>query len=192
VYFDINGCLVRFFNHAFTRIAEDTGASADTIESTFWHFNDEVCRGEMSMNDFNTALADAVGVEQMDWNKYYLEAVQPIKEMHDLAAWVAKKYEVGLLSNIMPGLIDAMMQAHIIPALNYHAIVDSSEVMAIKPEKKIYEIATGLAGFKPNEILLIDDSRANLMAAEKMGWKVLWFDDYRIDESTNRVRSALQ
>src|SRR5580765_4138380 len=27
VYFDINGCLVRFFHRGFTRLAEDTGAS---------------------------------------------------------------------------------------------------------------------------------------------------------------------
>ena len=67
-----------------------------------------------------------------------------------------------------------------------------AKLMAIKPEQKIYEIAAGLTGVKPSEILLIDDSRPNLMAAEKMGWKVLWFDDYRIDESIDRVRSALQ
>src|SRR5689334_18732204 len=45
VYFDINGCLVRFFHRAFTQLAADTGASADIIETTFWHYNDAVCRG---------------------------------------------------------------------------------------------------------------------------------------------------
>ena len=191
VYFDINGCLVRFFHHAFTKLAADTGASSDTIESTFWHFNDAACRGEMNMDDFNSALAAAVGVESINWTKYYLDAVQPILDMQDVAGWVAENYQVGLLSNIMPGHIEAMLQAGLLPNINYHAIVDSSEVMAIKPEQKIYEIATGLAGVKPIEILLIDDSRPNLMAAEKMGWKVLWFDDYRIEDSINRIKSAL-
>ena len=36
------------------------------------------------------------------------------------------------------------------------------------------------------------NSRTNLMAAEKMGWKVLWFDDYNPTESVNRVHSALE
>lgn len=191
VYFDINGCLVRFYNHAFTKIAVDTGASSDVIESTFWHFNDVVCRGEMSLEDFNAALADAVGVQTIDWTEYYLDAVQPIEEMQELAKKVAQRYDIGLLSNIMPKQIDAMLQRGIIPDLNYQAIVDSSEVMAIKPEQKIYEIAAGLAGVAPSQILLIDDSRPNLMAAEKMGWKVLWFDDYRVEESISRIESAL-
>src|SRR5688572_1607153 len=35
VYFDINGCLVRFFHRAFAELARDSGAQADTIETAF-------------------------------------------------------------------------------------------------------------------------------------------------------------
>lgn len=192
VYFDINGCLVRFFHHAFTKLSHVSGASSDVVESTFWHYNDAVCRGEMTMQEFNEALGSAIGLSDLDWTHYYLDAVQPIEEMHQVAYEVSKKYSVGLLSNIMPGQIDALMKQDMIPTLPYKAIVDSSEVMAIKPEQKIYEIAAGLSGVQPSQILLVDDSRPNLMAAEKMGWKVLWFDDYRIEESIERVRSALR
>ncbi len=191
VYFDINGCLVRFFHHAFTKLAADTGASSDAIESTFWHYNDQVCRGEMPLNDFNTKLAAALQVRSIDWCAYYMEAVDPIKEMNELATWAAEHYQVGLLSNIMPGFIDSMIESGLLPNIPYAAIVDSSEVMAIKPEQKIYEIATALSGVNPEEILLVDDSRPNLMAAEKLGWKVLWFDDYRPTDSVGRIRSAL-
>lgn len=192
VYFDINGCLVRFYHHAFTKLADDLGTSSDAVESTFWHYNDAVCRGEMTILDFNTALAKAIGVPAVDWTSYYLEAVQPIAEMHDLVKEVASTYDVGLLSNIMPGQIDAMLTKGMLPNVNYKTIIDSSEVMAIKPEVKIYEIAAGLAGVSPQEILLVDDSRPNLMAAEKMGWKVLWFDDYRVEDSVQRIQTALR
>ncbi|HEY9487238.1 MAG TPA: helix-turn-helix transcriptional regulator, partial [Chryseosolibacter sp.] len=57
VYFDINGCLVRFYHRAFTRLAEVSGAPADVIETTFWHYNDEVCRGDLNMAGFNGAFA---------------------------------------------------------------------------------------------------------------------------------------
>jgi len=92
----------------------------------------------------------------------------------------------------MPGLIKEMIQTGLIPALPYNVVVDSSEVGAIKPERKMYEIAAEKAGVPPEEILLVDDSRANLMAAEHMGWKVLWFDDYRPEESAQRVKDALE
>jgi FMN phosphatase YigB (HAD superfamily)/DNA-binding XRE family transcriptional regulator len=193
VYFDINGCLVRFFHRAFTRLAEESGAPADVVETTFWHYNDAVCRGDMSMEDFNRVFAEKIGIDHLDWMVYYLSAIDKIEEMQELVAWAAEHYHVGLLSNIMPGFIDAMLERGILPKVNYASIIDSSKTKAIKPEKQIYEAAQAYAaGCSPQEILLIDDSRSNLMAAEKLGWKVLWFDDYRPEESIVRVRSALE
>lgn len=192
VYFDINGCLVRFFHRAFTAVATDTGISSDIVESNFWHYNDAVCRGDMTLEDFNKKLAKAFDRESFDWAGYYLEGVDAIKETAGLAKWVAENYRLGLLSNIMPGLIPAMRSKGLIPDIGYDSIVDSSVVKAIKPEPKIYEIAAKQAGCPPNEILLIDDSRANLMAAEKQGWHVLWFDDYDPVASARRIKEALE
>jgi FMN phosphatase YigB (HAD superfamily)/DNA-binding XRE family transcriptional regulator len=192
VYFDINGCLVRFYHRAFTEVAEVSGKPADVVETTFWHYNDPVCRGDMPMEDFNRILGETFGMENFDWRYYYMRAIDPIDEMSDLVAWACENYYVGLLSNIMPWFIREMLDAKILPDAPYHSIIDSSEVGSIKPEPKIYEIAQEKAGVAPNEILLVDDSRSNLMAAERAGWKVLWFDDYRPSESVERVRTALE
>jgi putative hydrolase of the HAD superfamily len=191
VYFDINGCLVRFFHRAFTRLSEESGAPSDLIESTFWHYNDAVCRGDMSLDEFNSILADRLGMPSLDWESYYLSAVDPIKEMHELAAWAVQHYHVGLLSNIMPGFVHDMTDKGILPSLPFDAVVDSSEVGAIKPEPRMYQIAQDFAHVEPHEILLVDDSRTNLMAAEHMGWHVLWFDDFRPADSAAHVREAL-
>ena len=192
VYFDINGCLVRFFHRAFTAIAADTGTSSDIVESTFWHYNDAACKGNMTMAEFNQKLGECFGVDNFDWSNYYLSAVDPITETAELLNWASAHYRVGLLSNIMPGLVTAMLEKGIIPKIAYDVIIDSSEVKAIKPEPEIYRIATEKAGAKPAEILLIDDSRTNLMAAEKMGWHVLWFDDYVSAESARKIKEALE
>lgn len=191
VYFDINGCLVRFFHRAFIRLSEQTGEPADAVESTFWHFNDAVCRGDMTMAEFNHALAKRLGQGSIDWAEYYLDAVDPIVDMQELVLWVSEHYYAGLLSNIMPGLIDDLKDRKLLPDVCFDQVIDSSQVGAIKPEQAIYKIAEQRSGFKPDEILLIDDSRANLMAAEHMGWHVLWFDDYRTDDSIQRIRQAL-
>ncbi len=192
VYFDINGCLVRFFHRAFTALAEDTGAPADLIETTFWHYNDLICRGEMLLEEFNQVMSKELKTSHLDWQKYYMGAVDPIHEMHDLVRWASQYYGVGLLSNIMPGFIDAMLASGILPNVDYAAIVDSSVAGAIKPEPKIYELAQAKAAVRPEEILLVDDSRSNLMAAEKFGWHVLWFDDNHPDESAARVKNSLE
>lgn len=192
VYFDVNGCLVRFFQQAFTRIAEDTGVSAEIVETAFWHYNDEACRGQMTAAEFSQALARRIGVADLDWTKYYMEAAQPMPGMAELLVWVSQNYKVGLLTNIMPGVLESMRQRQMIPDLPYEAVVNSSEVGVVKPEPAIYDIASAQAGVSDDEILLVDDSRANLIAAEKRGWRVLWFDDYKPEASIERIKQALE
>ncbi len=192
VYFDVNGCLVHFYQRAFAQLAKETGAPADVVESAFWHYNDDVCRGIITMTDFNAKLADRLGVDSVDWQRHYLDTVEPILEMQELLGWASENYKFGLLTNIMPGMVRAMRRDNKLPDLPYDAIIDSSEVAAIKPESKVYEIAQERAGVEASEILLIDDSRVNLMAAERLGWHVLWFDDARPEEAVERVRDALQ
>lgn len=192
VFFDVNGCLVRFFHRAFTKLAEETGIQPDVIETAFWHYNDAVCTGQMTVKEFNSAFAKQLKIPSVDWQQYYLDAIDPITEMHELVRWAADNYGIGLLTNIMPGFVDVMLERGFIPKVNYTAIIDSSRVGTIKPDAKIYELAQQAANRPPQEILLVDDSRSNLMPAERAGWHVLWFDDYNPAESVKRVRSALE
>lgn len=192
IYFDINGCLVRFFHAAFTRLAAETGAPADVVETTFWHYNDQVCRGDMTMDAFNEALATELSLPKINWIDYYLDAIEPIPVMDDVVRWAATHYRIGLLTNIMPGFIDAMKARKLLPDVTYDVIIDSSKEKLIKPEAALFKLATKHADCPASEILFVDDSRTNLMAAEKLGWHVLWFDDYRPDESAQKIREALE
>lgn len=192
IFFDVNGCLIHFYQRAFAELAAATGARSDIVESAFWRYNDEVCKGTLSLSDFNAKLAERLGVSEVDWQKYYMDTVEPIRPMQELLEWASERYRVGLLTNTMPGFLSTMRRKHQLPDLPYDAVVDSSEVGAIKPDAEIYEIAAAKAGVPTDEILLIDDSRANLMAADKQGWHVLWFDDSRTDESTARAREVLE
>jgi HAD superfamily hydrolase (TIGR01509 family) len=192
VYFDVNGCLIRFYERAFARLAEQFSVPADVIETAFWHYNDDACRGTMSSHDFNLALAARIGVPELDWKAQYLEVTEPMPEMQDLLRWTADNYKTGLLTNISPGFMSGLRDQNKIPALPYDAVVDSSEIGAIKPESKIFEIAQARAGVPPSEILLIDDTRGNLNAAESFGWHVLWFDYARPEESVALIRAALE
>ncbi|MCA9348779.1 HAD-IA family hydrolase [Candidatus Saccharibacteria bacterium] len=184
--------MVNFYHQAFSKIAIQTGASPEQVESISWRFNDQVCRGEMSVEQFNQELAKALGVSQIDWQHFYMSTVQPIEEAQACFEWAKEHYQVGLLSNIFPGFIEDMQTRGILPKLDNVTVVDSSRVGVIKPEIKIYDIATNRAGVPPESILFIDDSRTNLIAAERFGWRGLWFDDFRPAESANRIRTALE
>jgi FMN phosphatase YigB (HAD superfamily)/DNA-binding XRE family transcriptional regulator len=192
VYFDINGCLVQAGQRALTRLAEDTGLPVDVVETAYWRYNDEACRGTISMSDFNAAMAERLRLASIDWQRYYLDAVEVIEPMQELVRWAAERYDVGLVTNIMPGLVSAMKSRGLLPDVTYKAVIDSSEVGMVKPDATIFALATEKAGVAPGEILLIDDTHVNLQAAEQAGWHVLLFDDYRAGESVERARSALE
>jgi len=191
VYTDVNGVMVRFYQQAFTLLSRDTGVSLDKVETVFWHYNDAACRGEITMTEFNRYLADYLRITPIDWQDYYFKAIEPVKEMHACIRDVARHLPVGLLTNTMPGFLGPMLQRNLIPDIKYAAIVDSSVTKAIKPERRIYEIAESKTGFNGDAILLLDDSRTNLIAAEKLGWRVMWFDNYNADESVRRIYEAL-
>lgn len=192
VYFDVNGVMVRFFHRAFVEMAKDTNMAPDLIESTFWHYNDEVCRGDMSLKNFNKILAKTLGVPSVKWEDYYFKSVERIEEMQKLVVWAEKHYQIGLLTNVMPGFLSRMIKEGKLPKVPYDQIIDSSVEKTVKPEPKIFKIASERAGVKPENILLIDDARANLMSAERAGWRVLWFDDYHPAEGAERVRQMLE
>lgn len=192
IYFDVNGTLALYYQRAFAEIAKDTGAPIDAVETAYWHYNDEVCRNELSVEDFNARFAERLGVDTIDWLNYYFEAIEPVQEMHDIVNWASENYRIGLLTNIMPGVITRMKQKGILPNINYDAIVDSSEVGITKPDPKIYEIASDVAGCAPSEILFVDDLRPNLTAAEKQGWNVISFDDSHPAQSAEYIRQALE
>lgn len=192
VYFDINGCLVHFYHRAFAALADTAGSPVDTIETTFWKYNDLVCRGDMSIGEFNRILGDRLGLKDLNWTEYYMKAVEPIKETGELIKWASKHYRVGLLSNIMPGFVDEMLKRGLLPDLDYDAVIDSSKTGHIKPEEEIYKQAQEASKANSEEILFIDDSRANVMAAGQMGWHVLWFDDSHPAESVKRVKQTLE
>lgn len=192
VYFDVNGVLVRFYHRAFTEISRATHRPADVVETLYWRYNEAVNRSQMNLEQFNSVMGRELEMPDFDWQKYYMENVDVMPEMNQLVTWAAEHYEVGILSNSMPGFIDDLLERSLIPRVDYKAIVDSSKIGAVKPEAKIYEVAGQLSGVEPNEILFIDDSRANLIAADKFKWHVMWFDDYNPAESIARIRQALE
>lgn len=192
VYFDMNGCLVQSaVTKAAQMLASDSGVTPDIVESLFWQYNNPVGRGDKSIDEFNTVLAERVNMI-VDWNKYYLAAVEPTPGIAELVEWVAENYCIGILTNTLPGLVGPMLENGTLPRVHYDAIIDSSEVHALKPEPQMFQIAQERAGVGPHEILLVDDDHLNLSAAAQLGWQTISFHAYQAADSIVGVSTALQ
>lgn len=192
VFFDVNGCLLRFYHRAFAQIAIDYGLPPDLIEMAFLHYNTDACLGVITMEDFNRVIAKRLGIPSLDWPKYYLAAVEPMPGMSEVVSWASKHYGVGLLTNIMPGLLPSLISRKIIPNLDYEVVIDSSQTGLVKPDPAIFNLARDKAQVAADKLLLIDDTRENVAMAESLGWHVLWFDYSQPEESVEQVKMALQ
>ncbi len=191
IYFDVNGCLVKFFEKSFSMIARDYNTTADVVESVFWRYNDNCCRGINTLDDLNKALAEAISAKSINWLDYYLDAVEIVTPMHELLTWVSQNYHFGILTNSIPGVLNALFERKIIPNLKYDTIIDSSLVGSVKPEPAIFDLATRKSLVDPQKILLIDDTKANLISAEKKGWHVMWFDYANPKDSVDTIKQVL-
>ncbi len=192
IFFDVNGCMVRFYHRAFAQVARDYGVSPDLVEMAFLHYNSDACKGLLTMHDFNKAIAMRLGIPSLDWAKYYLSAVEPMPGMTEVVKWASNNYGIGLLTNIMPGLLGELKMNKVIPDLDYDVVIDSSEVGLIKPDPGIFELAASRSGVPKEKLLLVDDTRENVAQAESIGWHVLWFDYAQPDESVDQVKMAIE
>ena len=192
VYLDINGTIIRFPHKALTEVARAANQPTDMVETFFWRHYDPINMGQTTMEEFSAALGKDLGIENFDWNEYYFGNLEPIAGIKELIEWIAANYEIGLFTNSMPGSVDELRQRGLIPEVNYAAVVDSSKVGLVKPDPKIYEKAQELANVEPNEILLIDDTRPNLVTADKLGWHGLWSDEMDPEDTISRIKQALE
>ena len=191
VYFDVNDTLVRAAQRGFSILAEQTGVMPEIIERMFWHYNQQLDCGQMSLDDFNRKLGERLEAN-VDWRQAYLAGAEAISDVQELLLWASQHYRVGLLSNSLPSLIQGLRDQKTLPDVPYTAVIDSSELGVMKPNPEIYAIATECAGVPADEILLIDDTRPNLIAAEQAGWHTALFDGYQAAESVARIKAVLE
>ncbi len=87
-------------------------------------------------------------------------------------------YGVYLLSNYP----EKMFARHSSEKFTFMEYIDGKIVSGMvklrKPEKEIYELLLNTYGLKADESVFIDDRKENVEAAENVGLKAIYFDEY--------------
>ena len=156
----------------------------DEFQAWLWHTPEALAalRGELSPEQFWVRIGAKVGLsakESLTMSRDYW-AGDRLNEAAITLARRARERElrVGLLSNAYSDL-GPELALHGLESL-FDDVVVSALVGLIKPEPAIYALACSRLGVVPQESLLIDDSRANVEAASRMGLHALQY----VDEST--------
>lgn len=193
IYFDIHGVITTNWERIFTELAARFHLEPQAVEMAFWRYNDLVGRGHMTLPEFETALAHNLLIKskRLPYVDVYFDAIRGDPHVHALMRELTEHYQIGLFSNIFPGFLGKLLKLGIVPTLPYGATIESCAVGAVKPEPAIYEYAQREANVPAGQILLIDDTHANIDTAQHLGWQGSWFDDQHPVQSITALRTRL-
>jgi putative hydrolase of the HAD superfamily len=145
-------------------------------------------RGHIGVNEVVHRIATRSGLPQADVRMAVQAIPLELQPMPDTVALLHRLADAGhelhFLSN---------MPRPFVPRLDRHAFFQrfasgiwSGHVGLSKPQDEIYALAEERFGAAPEELLFLDDSPANVEAAQARGWQALVFTDAAAAEATLR------
>jgi len=99
------------------------------------------------------------------WNKIFYSN----KQMLRLIPKLAKKYKLGILSNMDMGHKKYLLFKKIDKQFPKKNIIWSCDVDCRKPDPKIYRIVLKRLKVRPSEVIFVDDFKRNIKIAKKVG-----------------------
>lgn len=153
----------------------------------------EICIGR-PVDDFIVAAQTELGFnfpEGYSMLDDFVDRFEPNPSLGVLVKELSRDYRFGLLTNMYPGMLNAINQRKLLPEIEWEVIIDSSIVEARKPQDKIYEIAEEQANVTPEVILFVENSQMHIDAAKERGWQTLLYDPSKVAESNKLLQEIL-
>ncbi len=174
-YFDMGNVLLSFdYDVAARKMADVCGVSADDCRAVAYgeELLIELESGKISLADFHARFSEVTG---SDSNIDVLLAAH--SDMFDLMAPTARvltqlkavRRRTGLLSNTSQDHFEHCRRRFGTVRELFDVYVLSYEVGAMKPDRKIYDVAIERAGVPAEKIFFVDDREENVAAAKDAG-----------------------
>lgn len=126
------------------------------------------------MKHFN--LKETAKINPVALSGSYLNSYSVYQEVLDVALQLKKKYLVALFSNLTPEMRNHIRQAHETKKYFKPEVYScDADVKSIKPDPKPYRVILKKMGLPAKNCLLIDNSLKNIQAAQKLGFKTIFF-----------------
>lgn len=180
ILFDVGNVLIEWDpRHLYRKLLSDDSAVEHFLSQICtleWHFaHDQGVSFEENAAPLKQKFPEHSDLIDQ-WALRYVE-MSP-REVVGMAELVAslKTTELGIhgLSN-MPSTVYPMLRDQFSILGHLETIVVSGDERVCKPEPRIYELALDRMGTRPEKTLFVDDSLANIHAAERLGFKAHHF-----------------
>lgn len=198
IYFDVGGVLILDFSNTtkWQELKSDLGITPETdpeFETVWQKHKDRICLNL----DVDSLIPEIQAKTKIKLPKSYsllndfVNRFQANPSIWPVLKLARNQYKIGLLTNMYPRMLEVIKKANLLPEIKWDEIIDSSQVMKQKPNPEIFELATEKSGVKNNEILFIDNSLENILAAQKMSWQAMHYNEQKPEESSQQLMEIL-
>lgn len=182
VIFDMGGVFIRTRdNHARQELAEQYGKTVEELSQILFlsplSIKAEV--GLLTREELFPQLMPLIGApveKTFEFVEKFFSGDEEDKELVAYARSLRPHYKLGLLSNAFPGTRAWMQERHTFLSV-FDVSYFSAEVGLRKPDPRFFQLILDDLGVKAGEALFVDDFEENIIGAQEMGIRTVWFKE---------------
>ncbi len=190
IFFDFDGVITCEKNGSPTMIAyisKTMDIPYEKVEEAYLRYNDDLLWGNITHKDmwqsFCKEIGRDIGMDVLESSFYNMTLDQ---NMIHMIRDYKKKYLIGMITDNKADRIDAIINNTELKGL-FDVVIISANVRSRKTEEKIFKEALDKSGLAADECVFIDNTAANLVVPEKMGFTTVLFDDEKRDYNVIRT-----
>lgn len=139
VYFDVGNVLFSF-QGGLESLSKKFNVPLASVKEYWRSQDDDICRGKLTPQQFwnNSKVKFGYSGEDMDFVNFWINHFSKIQQGHDLAIKLSKNFQLGLLTNAYPNVINRVINTDLMPKIKWMNIVQSCDLGFVKPERESY------------------------------------------------------
>ncbi len=199
IYFDVGGVAILDFSKTnkweeMTKALGVNESNRKKFDEIFNEFEPEICVSKKSLDEFLEVVKSELGMSlPTDYSMLddFVDRFEANLSLHPILNKIAEHYQLGLLTNMYPYMLDKIKERSILPPIEWNVVIDSSIEGVRKPQDEIYKIAENKSGFEGGKILFVENSTKHIDVAKERGWQALLYDPSDISGSNKRLEKLL-
>ena len=179
IIFDLDGVVIDFsWRQYIDYKSKILGVNSKTFADTFSPLKEEWDLGKITLSELESSLAHKLGAKKKENGVLngFKKFGKQNKDIRKLIFSLSNKYKIGAITNVGSSRFKIEKRSYL-NDLPLNGIVASCYLKVKKPDPRIYMYALRRFRASPKEVVFIDDTEENVIAARKLGITSIVFNN---------------
>jgi FMN phosphatase YigB (HAD superfamily) len=199
IFFDIGGVVVLDYSktNKWNEMLSDLWMNDNQkriFEETFREYENRICAWKVTTQEFIKHLqlhSDIKFANDYSMLDDFISRFESNTRLIPLLEKLSTLYEIWLLTNMYPWMLEWIKNKWLLPNLWWHSIIDSSHVWFSKPDRDIFLLAEKRCWYKAHEILFVENTTSHIEAANSLWWNTFLYDPSNVEVSNDSLERLL-